>query len=220
MLKIPAFIVTLGTFNLMYGFSLYITNSTTLNPTYPPPDTTVHKSQLDFFTGLSEQIGKAPNQISLEVFWMIGLALVVAFLLHRSLFGFRTFAIGGNAAAARLARLPVRRYKVLAFVLAAVLAGAAGILDFSYASSIQPDAGLLPLTFPVFAAVVIGGASLNGGKGTVVGTVFGAFLLASLQVGLALLSLGNFAQQLFLGIVTIAAVALDLGAQRLNARRA
>jgi ribose/xylose/arabinose/galactoside ABC-type transport system permease subunit len=151
---------------------------------------------------------------------MLGIAVVVGFLLHRSLFGFRTFAIGGNAAAARLARLPVRRYKVLAFVLASVLAGAAGILDFSYASSIQPDAGLLPLTFPVFAAVVIGGASLNGGKGTVVGTVFGAFLLASLQVGLALLSLGNFAQQLFLGIVTIAAVALDLGAQRLNARRA
>jgi ribose/xylose/arabinose/galactoside ABC-type transport system permease subunit len=219
MLRIPSFIVTLGTYNLLYGFSLYITNSTTLNPTYPPPDTTVHGSQLSFFTGLTKQIGTAPNQISVEIFWMIGLAVVVGFLLHRSLFGFRLTAIGGNPAAARLARLPVRRYKVLAFIIAAVLAGIAGILDFSYASSIQPDSGL-GLTFPVFAAVIIGGASLTGGRGTVIGTIGGALLLAALQVGLALLSLGNFAQQLFLGIVTIAAVALDLGAQRLNARRA
>lgn len=214
-LRIPSFIVTLGSYNLLYGFSLYVSNTTTFNPSYPPEGHTVNHSQLHFFTGLTKQIGS--HQISIEVFWMLGIALVVGFLLHRSLFGFRLTAIGGNPAAATLARLPVRRYKILAFVICGVLAAAAGILDFSFIQTVQPDSGLSS-TFPVFAAVIIGGASLAGGKGTVIGTLGGAILLASLTTGLALLSLGPFAQQLFLGIVTIAAVAMDLLATRLSTR--
>ena len=164
--------------------------------------------QLDFFTGLTASFGEHP--ISLEVVWMLGLAIVVGFLLHRSLFGFRLMAIGGNPVAARLARLPVHRYKILAFVLCGVLAAVAGILDFSFIQTTQPDIGLSQ-TFPVFAAVIIGGASLSGGKGTVIGTLGGALLLAELQIGLALLSPGPHVQQIFLGAVTIGAVALDLG---------
>jgi len=150
---------------------------------------------------------------------MLGLVLVVGFLLHRSLFGFRLIAIGGNPVAAQLARLPVRRYKILAFILSAIIASIAGILDFSFIQTSQPDLGLSQ-TFPVFAAVIIGGASLAGGKGTAIGTLGGALLLAELQIGLALLSPGPHAQQIFLGAVTIGAVALDLGLTRLRARRA
>jgi len=216
-LKIPSFIVTLGSYNLLYGLSLWVSNSGTFNPNYPPSGVDLPQGQLDFFIGLTRSFGR--YQLSAEVFWMFAVAVVVGFLLHRSLFGFRLMAIGGNPEAARLARLPVRRYKILAFVLCSVLAATAGILDFSFIQTSQPDIGLSQ-TFPVFAAVIIGGASLSGGKGTIVGTLGGALLLAELQIGLALLSPGPHVQQIFLGAVTIIAVALDLFLTNLRRVRA
>ena len=216
-LSIPSFIVTLGSYNLLYGVSLWITKTSTFNPAYPPPGLEIPPAQLDFFTNLTASFGAHP--ISLEVAWMVGIAVIVGFLLHRSLFGFRLMAIGGNPVAARLARLPVTRYKVLAFVICGTLAAVAGILDFSFIQTAQPNIGL-SFTFPVFAAVIIGGASLSGGKGTVIGALCGALLLAELQQGLALLSPGPHVQQLFLGFVTIGAVALDLALTNLRRRRA
>lgn len=213
--RIPAFVVTLGSYNLLYGLSLLISNASTFNPVYPPEGYTVSPTQLTFFRALAAQFGA--HKFSVEVFWMVLFAVIVGFLLHRSLFGFRLMAIGGNPVAGQLARLPVRRYKITAFVLCGVLASAAGILDFSFIQTTQPDIGLAQ-TFPVFAAVIIGGASLAGGKGTVIGTLGGALLLAELQIGLALLTLGPHAQQLFLGVVTIGAVALDLLLTKLRAR--
>lgn len=216
-LKIPSFIVTLGSYNLLYGLSLWISGAGTFNPAYPPEGHTVSDSQLNAFTSITASIGG--HGFSIEVFWMLGIAVVVGFLLHGSLFGFRLMAIGGNPVAGRLARLPVTRYKMLAFVISGVLAALAGILDFSFIQTSQPDIGLSQ-TFPVFAAVIIGGASLSGGKGTVLGTLGGALLLAEMQIGLALLSPGPHVQQLFLGCVTIGAVALDLGLNELRLRRA
>ena len=119
-LKIPSFIVTLGSYNLLYGISLWITHTSTFNPTYPPPGANVSPSELDFFTGLTASFGQHP--ISLEVLWMVVLAIAVGLLLHRSLFGFRLMAIGGNPVAAKLARLPVAKYKILAFMLCGMLA--------------------------------------------------------------------------------------------------
>ncbi len=216
-LKIPSFIVTLGSYNLLYGLSLWITNTSTFNPNYPPPDGIVDPGELDFFVGLTRNVGR--YSLSVEIFWMLGIAVVVGFLLHRSLFGFRLMAIGGNPEAGKLARLPVNRYKILAFILCSILAAIAGILDFSFIQTSQPDIGLSQ-TFPVFAAVIIGGASLSGGKGTIIGTLGGALLLAELQIGLALLSPGPHVQQIFLGAVTIGAVALDLFLTKLRKSRA
>jgi ribose/xylose/arabinose/galactoside ABC-type transport system permease subunit len=216
-LKIPSFIVTLGSYNLLYGLSLWVSNSGTFNPNYPPSGQDLPPGQLDFFIGLTQSFGR--YQLSAEVFWMLGLAVVVGLLLHRTLFGFRLMAIGGNPEAAKLARLPVRRYKVTAFILCSILAAIAGILDFSFIQTSQPDIGLSQ-TFPVFAAVIIGGASLSGGKGTIIGTLGGALLLAQLQIGLALLSPGPHVQQIFLGGVTIVAVALDLFLTNLRKRGA
>jgi ribose/xylose/arabinose/galactoside ABC-type transport system permease subunit len=216
-LRIPSFIVTLGSYNLLYGVSLWITKTSTFNPAYPPPGLDIAPAELDFFTGLTASFGSHP--ISLEVVWMLALAVLVGFLLHRTLFGFRLMAIGGNPVAAQLARLPVARYKILAFALCGMLAAAAGVLDFSFIQTTQPNIGL-SYTFPVFAAVIIGGASLSGGKGTIIGTMGGALLLAELQQGLALLSPGPHVQQLFLGFVTIGAVALDLLLTNIRKRRA
>ncbi|MEZ0241619.1 MAG: ABC transporter permease, partial [Chloroflexota bacterium] len=135
-------------------------------------------------------------------------AIIVGFLLSRSLFGFRLKAIGGNPIAAELARLPIRKYKILAFIGCSVLAALAAMLDFAFIGSTQPNAGL-SLLFPVFAAVIIGGAALSGGKGTAIGTLSGALLLAIISNGLALLAAGAYLSQFVLGGVTIAAVVLD-----------
>jgi ribose/xylose/arabinose/galactoside ABC-type transport system permease subunit len=215
-LKIPSFIVTLGSYNLLYGITLWVSNTATFNPAYPPPGKTVPQGELDFFVGLTQSVGSF--QLSIEVVWMIAIAIVIGLLLHRSLFGFRLMAIGGNPIAAALARLPVRSYKVMAFVLCGGLAAVAGVLDFSFIQTSQPNTGL-SATFPVFAAVIIGGASLSGGKGTVIGTLGGALLLAELQLGLSILSPGAYVQQIFLGAVTIGAVALDLFLTKLRKSR-
>ena len=140
-------------------------------------------------------------------------AVIFWVLLHRSLFGFRLLAIGGNPAAAKIARLPVRKYKFVVFMLCSLMAAVAGILDFSYIGSVGPNSGAA-FTFPVFAAVVIGGASLSGGKGTVVGAILGAALLAVLRNGMAIMGVGAFLGLIFVGVVTIGAVTLDRLAQR------
>jgi len=217
-LKIPSFIVTLGSGQLIFGTTLFITNTATFNPAYPPAGKVIDPGELAFFRGFAQQdlffrLPGQPETVSDYLFpmqgiWMIGVALLVGFVLSRTLFGFRLKAIGGNPAAAELARLPVRKYKFGAFIICAALASLAALLDFSFIESTQPNAGL-SLLFPVFAAVIIGGASLSGGRGTAVGTVLGAMLLAIISNGLSLLAVGPSVYNFVSGSVTIAAVALD-----------
>ena len=205
-LKIPSFIVTLGSGQLIFGFTLLVSNTATFNPAYPPAGRVVPPAELGFFFGLADQ--NLPFNFPMQGLWMIGVAVVIGFLLSRSLFGFRLKAIGGNPVAAELARLPVRKYKFAAFILCSLLATLAATLDFAFIGSTQPNAGL-SLLFPVFAAVIIGGASLSGGRGTVIGTLSGALLLAIISNGLALLAAGPYLSQFVSGGVTIAAVVLD-----------
>lgn len=206
LVNIPSFIVTLGTGQLIFGVTLLVSGTQTLNPAYPPDGYTVPQDQIDWFFGLANQ--HLPFGIPMQGLWMIGVAVVIGFILSRSLFGFRLKAIGGNPAAAQLARLPIVKYKFVAFMGCAVLASLASMLDFAFIGSTQPNLGI-SLVFPVFAAVIIGGASLSGGRGTAIGTLSGALLLAIIQDGLALLSVGAYLQQFVQGTVTIAAVVLD-----------
>ena len=204
--KIPSFIATLGSSTLVFGFTLYIGKTQSLSAQFPPSGHTVSGNQYSFFANLGNATlpGKFPEQ----GIWTTLLLVVFAFLLGRTLFGFRLKAIGGSRAAAELARLPVRRYVFLAFIVCACTACLAGILDFSFIGSAGPNDGQSNL-FPVFAAVIIGGASLAGGKGTAIGTLTGALLLAVLANGFALIAAGPFAQQILLGTVTIGAVVID-----------
>ena len=211
--RIPSFIVTLGTGSLIFGSTLLISNTATLNPQYPPPGKVVPKNEVDWFFGISNQ--DLPLGIPMQGIWMLLVAVVIWFVLSRSLFGFRLKAIGGNPLAAELARLPIRKYKFAAFITCSVLAALAAMLDFAFIGSTQPNAGL-SLLFPVFAAVIIGGASLAGGRGTVIGTLSGALLLAIISNGLALLAAGAYLSQFVLGSVTIAAVVLDRFTQGLR----
>ncbi len=211
--KIPSFIVTLGMGQLIFGMTLLTSNTANLNPSYPTGGKPVPQGEIDWFFGLSNQ--DLPFDIPMQGLWMIGIAIVVGFVLARSLFGFRLKAIGGNPLAAELARLPIRKYKFAAFITCSMLAATAAILDFAFIGSTQPNAGV-SLTFPVFAAVIIGGASLMGGRGSAIGTLSGALLLAVIGNGLALLSVGSYLSQFAYGGVTIAAVVLDRFTQSLR----
>ena len=212
-LGIPSFIVTLGTGQLVFGTTLLVSNTATLNPAYPPAGKVVPPGEVDWFYGLSNQ--DLPFGIPMQALWMVAVALIIGFVLSRSLFGFRLKAIGGNPAAAQLARLPIVRYKFAAFIICSLLATLAAMLDFAFIGSVQPNAGV-GLLFPVFAAVIIGGASLAGGRGTAIGTLSGALLLAIIANGLALLSAGSYLSNFVSGAVTIAAVVLDRFTQRLR----
>jgi len=207
---LPSFIATLGMLNIADGLQLYVSNAATFTPAYnePLPQT--------WELAMFDWLGARPflSTIPIEVLWLVATFAIFWVLRHRTVFGFRLLAMGGNLEAARVARLPVRKYKYIVFLLASLMAGLAGIADFSYVGSIGPSqAG--NLMFSAIAAVVIGGASLNGGRGTIVGTLLGVVLLAMLNNGLALMGVGSFVQLIFIGGVTIAAVWLDLVSQKL-----
>jgi hypothetical protein len=206
-LRIPSFIVTLGSYNLIYGVSLWITKTSTFNPVYPPPGWKFRPRSSISSPTLTASFGTHP--ISLEVVWMLGLALVVGFLLHRTLFGFRLMAIGGNPVAAQ-ARPPSGdplqdpRLRHLGMLAAP--------REFSIFRSSRRAAEHRPLLYlPGFRGGDHRRRQPFGRQGD--GNrrdERGALLLAELQQGLALLTPGPHVQQLFLGFVTIGAVALDL----------
>lgn len=201
---IPSFIVTLGSMNVIYGLTLLISDARSIDPAYA--DTPVPQGEYEAFRALAaSQI--FPN-FSTQIWWFIAAAVVLWLILHRTIFGFRLFAIGGSVESARTARLGVKRYVVATFTLAGGLAGLGGILAFSFLGSTDPSAGQ-DLLFPAFAAVIVGGTSLNGGVGSIGGTLVGAMLLSILGNGLSLIGVGSFAQLIFVGAITIIAVVLD-----------
>ncbi|HYW76549.1 MAG TPA: ABC transporter permease [Gammaproteobacteria bacterium] len=205
-LRVNSFITTLGTLNVYQGLTLLISHDVAFTPSPTLPGYGVYE-----FIGTSDPFG-----IPIQIFWLAGAFILLWLLLHRSVFGFRLAAIGGNPRAARAAHLPIERSKIYAFVISGVLAAVAGIIDFSLVSSVSPTAGST-LLFPVLAAVIIGGASLSGGRGTIVGTLVGAFLLEVLNNGLGLLGAGAYAQLLFSGGVILVAVAVDRWTNRSRA---
>jgi ribose/xylose/arabinose/galactoside ABC-type transport system permease subunit len=203
--KIPSFIATLGSSTLVFGLTLYIGQTQNIAYEFPPPGDKIPHG-VDFFKNLGN--AAIPGKIPEQGIWAVALLLMFAFLLRRTLFGFRLKAIGGSRAAAQVVRLPVKRYVFLAFIICACTACLAGLLDFSFVGTASPDDGQTYL-FPVFAAVIIGGASLAGGQGSAIGTMSGALLLSVLANGVALIAAGPFAQQLLLGTVTVGAVVID-----------
>lgn len=205
-LFIPSFVVTLGMMNLLFGITLMISKSSSISPGYLFSLGEGHEMELSLFKGFGGyNIG---GVLPMQIIWMIGIALIIWFLYNKSIFGFRLRAIGGNTEAAKFMHLPVVKYKYLAFMICGLLAGLGGILDFSFVGTADPGGGST-ITFSQFAAVIIGGASLSGGRGNILGTLVAAFLLTVLSNGLVLLNVGAFAQLIFIGFITIGAVALD-----------
>jgi D-xylose transport system permease protein len=161
------------------------------------------------FIFLMNQAGGVP----IPVIFLLAVAITGAFLMANTTFGRYLYAIGGNPDAARLSGINLKRYILAAFCLMGALAGLASILHTARVGSASPDAGTL-MELDAIASCVIGGTSLMGGRGTVFGAVLGALILASLDNGMSLLNVENWAQYVVKGGVLVAAVGFDMFGRR------
>ncbi len=139
---------------------------------------------------------------------MVFVVAIAHAALRRTVWGRHLYAVGGNPEAARLAGIRTKRVVASAYVLCGALAAVGGILLASRMNSGQPNAGLM-LELDVIAAVVVGGTSLSGGRGSVVGTFLGTMLIAILRNGLNLLNVNSYVQQVVVGAVILLAALLD-----------
>ncbi|HEX7138285.1 MAG TPA: ABC transporter permease [Vicinamibacterales bacterium] len=138
----------------------------------------------------------------------VALAVMVALTLRYTRFGRHLFAVGSSERTARLCGVRINRTKVAVYTIAGMLAALAGIMEFSKLSVGDPTVSI-GLELDVIAAVIIGGGSLSGGKGSVVGTLAGAAIMAVIQIGCSQLGLPNWVQQIVTGSIIVGAVALD-----------
>ena len=200
-LGIVPFIATLGTNSIFRGIVLVIMDGVPMSGL---------KSE---FTWIGS--GKLWGWLPWAVVFMAVIAVVMAILLKKSKFGRYVYAIGSNEQAAYLSGIPVNRIKVLNYVISGALVAFAGMLLAARVSSAAPTAGDLYETNAI-AASVIGGATLSGGKGSIAGTIVGAFIIGVLSNGLNLIGLNYFWQQVAIGVVIISAVFLEVVRERLK----
>jgi ribose/xylose/arabinose/galactoside ABC-type transport system permease subunit len=147
--------------------------------------------------------------IPMPVVWMIAVIIICSILLMRTRFGRYVFAIGGNEEAARLAGVNVSRIKTMVYVISGMCAAVVGFLYMSLFSSGSPQTGTGDELLEAIAAVVVGGTSLMGGQGSIVGTFFGALLIGLLYNAMNLLNIDSYLQKVVLGVVILLAVVLD-----------
>ncbi|MDT0265913.1 MULTISPECIES: ABC transporter permease [Streptomyces] len=198
-LGVPSFIVTLGTLSVYRGVALLISDGA------PISLSSSQDGVADFnLLGQGRLFGVVPMQF---VFFAL-IAAVGILLLSRSRLGFNTYAVGGNQEAARLVGINVKRVKLTAFVLSGFTAAVAGVLGLSFLSYVQGVTGS-GLELTVISAVIIGGAALFGGSGTMWGTVIGVAFIGLLQNILNIKGISSFWQTIVTGLVIIAAVAAD-----------
>lgn len=194
--KIPPFIATLGMLTIARGLTMLYTGG------FP-------------ITGLGKGFEYVGTGWFLGIPMPVWIALIVvvvfAFVMRHTIFGRHIYAIGGNERASEISGIKVNKVKLLVYTLAGTLAGLAGLLVTARLDSAQPNAGA-SYELDSIAAVVIGGTSLSGGKGSIVGTIIGALIIGVLNNGLVLLGVSPFWQQVIKGIVILAAVILDKGA--------
>lgn len=190
--KLPSFIATLAMLSVARGLTLVISDG---RPIQTSPE-------VSFLGG---DLGPVPMPIIV----LLGTALIASFILNRTVIGRSMYAVGGNAEAARLSGLPVRRITVTVFALAGLFAAVAGLLLAGRLESAQPQAAA-GYELDAIAAVVIGGASLAGGVGRISGTFIGALVLVVIRNGLNLLNVTSFWQQVVIGLVIALAVGIDV----------
>ena len=201
------FIATLASLSVVRGLCFGVVQGAAVTP----PDNPAGEAFSVLGTG---NVGPIP--VPVIVMAVIGFALFV--LLRMTPFGRHVYAVGGNEAAARLLGLKVVRTKFAMYVISGLCAAVGGILLAAKAGTALPDAAT-GYELDVIAAVIIGGTSLYGGRGTIPGVLIGAALLGVINNGIVLLGLAGYWQQVITGLVIAAAAALDVARQRLEARR-
>lgn len=179
--NVPSFITTLGAMLLINGITLMVSNG------FP----------IDTPTSLTGNIFGGWGYSS--ILWAIGIAIIMHFILRNTPWGVHTIAVGGNSHAASEAGINVRKVKIGNFMICSAIGGLAGILNAFHVTSIDPNAGGSYVMFLAIASAVIGGTSLVGGVGTIIGGFIGALVLGILQDGFTLLGVNAFAFDLIIG---------------------
>jgi ribose transport system permease protein len=191
---LPPFIATLGMMLVASGSAYMLADGQSINQV---PDAFV-------WLGRGSDLLGIPNAVVL----MLALYAVAHVAMSRTTFGRYVYAVGGNSEAARLSGVPVRRVVLAAYVICGLLAGLGGVVMASQLKSGAPTYGQMYELY-VIAAVVVGGTSLSGGEGRVLGTLVGAFIIAVIQNGMNLLGIESYTQKVVLGLVILVAVLLD-----------
>jgi ribose transport system permease protein len=197
-MKLPPFIATLGTMMIARGIALYVTNAAPITVTEPFFD----------MLGGTFLIPGLPMPIPFPVIIMIIVAAIFGFVLRKTRLGRYAYAIGSNEEAARLSGLNIVRTKFMLYAISGFLAALAGIVLASRLSTAQATAGN-GYEMDAIASAVIGGTSLMGGTGTIMGTMIGAFIIGVLRNGLNMMGVSSFIQQITIGGVIILAVYID-----------
>jgi ribose/xylose/arabinose/galactoside ABC-type transport system permease subunit len=201
-LRVVPFIVTLGMMLLVRGTAKGLSGERRL------------EAPVSWLNDLLKTLAPGQGFLVPGGIWLVVLlAIAVALTLQYTRFGRHLFAVGSNERTARLCGVAVERTKVAVYTLAAALAGVAGVLQFSRLSVGDPTVAD-GLELSVIAAVIIGGGSLSGGRGTIPGTILGAATMAIIQIGCAQRGLPNWVQQIVTGAIIVLAVALDRYRQR------
>jgi ribose transport system permease protein len=203
-MKLPPFIATLGMLYVTLGMAQVLSD---VHPIYFE---SVQPSFQQFF--MDKMVFGIPN-----IVWvMFGGAAVAWILLNRTILGRYTFALGSNEEATRLSGVNVDRWKIIVYIVDGLFVGLAGIVIASRMASAQPGLGM-GYELDAIAAAVIGGTSLSGGEGSVVGTIIGAFLISTLRIGLSVAGVPDQWKSVITGLVVIGAVYLDIMRRRSRA---
>ncbi len=206
-LRLPAFIVTLGMLGAARGAAKLLAGNSVVNPS---------ATQRGWIEDLmwTRAFGLVPAA------WLaLGLALLGALIARRSVFGRRLYAVGSNANAARLCGVRVGAVTFATYAIAGAFFGLGGLVQLSKVTGGDPT-GAAGLELDIIAAVVIGGAALSGGSGTITGSVVGALIIGTLRNGTQALGWENPVQEIMIGVVIVIAVALDRWRQSRGARAA
>jgi ribose/xylose/arabinose/galactoside ABC-type transport system permease subunit len=198
-LRIIPFVVTLGMLGIARGLAKYLAGNQPIRVETLP----------DLLVDLTQPI-RSPAwwDVAPSIWGMIAVACASAVLLNLTSFGRRTFALGSNETAARFSGIHINRQKWMLYTLGGLLTGLAGVLLFCNLTQGDPTAAV-GIELQVIAAVVIGGGSLLGGEGSVLGTLIGAFMLTFLVNGCTLARYPNYVQEIVIGVIIILAVAID-----------
>lgn len=193
--KVAPFIATLATMTIFRGLTLVYTNGN------PISGLTENEAFLMFGQGYFFGL-PVPAVMMLIMFGILW------FILHKTPLGRKTYAVGGNEKVSFIAGIKIDRIKIFAYTITGMLCGMAGAILTSRLNSAQPTAGT-GYELDAIAAVVLGGTSLSGGKGRIVGTLIGALIIGTLNNGLNILNVSSFYQQVVKGIVILLAVLMD-----------
>lgn len=204
-LKIPSFLVTLGMLLVVRGTALFVTNGFPQRTWRAGGDWLARLLVGQFYVG--------SFRIYMSLFWFIAAAVALGYVLTQTKVGNWIQAAGGNPGAARARGVRVARVKVGLFVLCSAMSALAGIISSVRTSAANPNSGT-GYELEVIAMVVIGGTALSGGRGTILGTVLGIFILRVMRNGIVLIGVPGLAYNIFIGAIILGMMALHSGLER------